>query len=266
MKFREFVDRLSIGIDAGGVARPIGSFTIQAKIMKKSSVIFSISIAVLALPLIARTQEKKGPAPKMTEFHMALMKRGPKWSAKGMNGEIQKGHMTHVLSLLDSGKAVIAGPMGDEGDLVFIYVLRAKSAEEAKAWADGDPAVVSGDLIPEMHRWWSEEVMKTPSKPLKMTTAYIGFLSRGAKWTPEKTPETAALQEAHLANINRLAATKKLVAAGPFGDNGILRGIFVFRVASLAEAKELAETDPAVKAGRLVIDMHPWMVPEGILP
>ena len=174
--------------------------------------------------------------------------------------------MTHVLSLLDSGKAVIAGPMADESDLVGIYILRAKSAEEAKSWAESDPAVQSGDLLPEMHPWWSEEVMKKPTVPMKLTTAYIGFLSRGPKWTPERTPATAALQEAHMANINRLAETKKLVMAGPFGDNGTLRGIFVFKVASLSEAKELAETDPAVKAGRLAIDVRPWQVPEGILP
>ena len=220
----------------------------------------------MAVPLLAQAQAKKEPQHKMTEFHMALLKRGPKWSSKGMSSEVQKGHMTHVLSLLDSGKAVIAGPMADESELVGIYILRAKSAEEAKSWAESDPAVQSGDLMPEMHPWWSEEVMKKASVPMKLTTAYIGFLSRGPKWTPEKTPATAALQEAHMANINRLAETKKLVMAGPFGDNGILRGIFVFKVASLAEAKELAETDPAVKAGRLAIDVRPWHVPEGILP
>ncbi|HJP92345.1 MAG TPA: YciI family protein [Pyrinomonadaceae bacterium] len=53
--------------------------------------------------------------------------------------------------------------------------------------------------------------------------------------------------------------------AGPFGDNGNLRGIFVFKVASLDEAKELAAADPAIKAGRLAIEIYPWMVPEGIL-
>jgi uncharacterized protein YciI len=59
---------------------------------------------------------------------------------------------------------------------------------------------------------------------------------------------------------------KKLVAAGPFGDDGQLRGIFVFRVASLDEAKALTASDPAVQAGRLAMDIHQWMVPDGVLP
>ena len=95
---------------------------------------------------------------------------------------------------------------------------------------------------------------------------YLAFITRGEKLTAEKTPATVEIQKGHMANINRLAEMKKLIAAGPFGDNGRLRGIFVFRVASLEEAKALTETDPAVQAGRLAMDIHPWMVPEGVLP
>ena len=47
---------------------------------------------------------------------------------------------------------------------------------------------------------------------------------------------------------------------------GELRGIFVFRASSLAEAQELAATDPMVKIDRLRIELHPWQVPEGVLP
>jgi uncharacterized protein YciI len=108
--------------------------------------------------------------------------------------------------------------------------------------------------------------MKPATIPLKFTKAYFAFLTRGEKWTPERTPQTEAVQKAHLANINRLAEMKKLVVAGPFGDNGRLRGIFVFKVATLEEAKELANTDPAVQAGRLALDVRPWLVFEGMLP
>lgn len=123
-----------------------------------------------------------------------------------------------------------------------------------------------GQIIVEMHPWWSEDVMKKTTTPEKSTRAYLGLLFRGDKWTPEKTPATEELQRAHLANIGRLEKLNKLVVAGPFGDNTPLRGIFVFRVASIDEARELAATDPAVQAGRLKIEMHPWIVPEGILP
>jgi uncharacterized protein YciI len=104
----------------------------------------------------------------------------------------------------------------------------------------------------------------TPRSQYAMTTYYVGFLSRGPKWTPEVTEETKKLQEAHLANISRLASTGKLVLAGPFMDGGSLRGMFVFQVGSMEEAKALCDTDPAVQAGRLAVELHPWYSAKGI--
>ncbi|HKO61412.1 MAG TPA: YciI family protein [Pyrinomonadaceae bacterium] len=224
----------------------------------------------LVTPVVAQTPEKKEPEAKLVQFQMALLRRGPKWEkthtkGSGVTSNTMSEHGRYVVSLLESGKAVIAGPFSDDGDVIGVYVLRG-TADEAKSWVDSDPGVKDGHLVAEMIPWWSEDIMKKPATPMKMTTAYLGFLSRGPKWTPEKTPATEELQKAHMANINRLAETKKLVVAGPFGGNGTLRGIFVFRVDSLAEAKQLAETDPAVQAGRLALDVRPWMVPDGVLP
>jgi uncharacterized protein YciI len=215
-----------------------------------------------------KPEAKTEPAHNLVEFHMALLKHGPKWTA-AENEETKRLHQQHleyVFSLLDSGKAVIAGPFTDDGEIDGIFVFRAKSAAEAKAWAEADPSVASGFRVAEMHPWWSEDIFGKPTKPLKLTQTYFAFLTRGEKWTPEKTPATEEIQKGHMANINRLAQMKKLVAAGPFGDDGRLRGIFVFRVGSLEEAKTLTATDPAVQAGRLAMDIHPWMVPEGVLP
>ena len=235
--------------------------------MKTFFAVFATGLLLLTTSA-APAQEKKEPQSKMVQFQMALIRRGPKWEpthTKGSGGTMSE-HGKYVMSLLESGKAVIAGPFSDEGEIIGVYVLRANTAEEAKMWVDNDPGVKGGHLVAEMIPWWSEDIMKKPSMPVKMSTAYLGFLRRGPKWTPEKTPATEELQKAHMANINRLAETKKLVVAGPFGGNGTLRGIFVFRVDSLDEAKQLAETDPAVQAGRLAIEMRSWLVPEGVLP
>lgn len=70
--------------------------------------------------------------------------------------------------------------------------------------------------------------------------------------------ESMELQRAHLDNINRLAEDGKLVLAGPFMDNGELRGIYVFDVRSVEEAEALTATDPAIKAGSLVMELKPW--------
>jgi len=230
------------------------------------------TIVLLTASLSVSSQQKQetktDPAHKLVEFHMGLLKRGPKWTAE-QNAETKRlleTHVEYVTSLLDSGKVVIAGPLTDNGEIGGVFVFRAKSAEEAKTWAEADPTVTAGFHIAEMHPWWSEDIFGKPAKPLKLTQTFLAFLTRGEKWTPEKTPATEEIQKGHMANINKLAEMKKLVAAGPFGDNGRLRGIFVFRVGSLEEAKLLTATDPAVQAGRLAMDIHPWMVPEGVLP
>ena len=85
----------------------------------------------------------------------------------------------------------------------------------------------------------------------------IAFLKKGPN--RDRTPEESAkLQRAHLDNIVRMANEGLLVLAGPFLDNGELRGIYVFNVETVEEAKKLTETDPAIQAGSLVMELHPW--------
>jgi uncharacterized protein len=70
--------------------------------------------------------------------------------------------------------------------------------------------------------------------------------------------QRAELQRKHLKNIMRLAAEGTLIIAGPFLDDQAIRGIFIFNVESIEEARTIAETDPAVKAGTLILELHPW--------
>ena len=104
----------------------------------------------------------------------------------------------------------------------------------------------------------------------QMTIYYIYLLKKGPTWTPDPTPEIEALQEAHLANLRRLGELGKLVLNGPlldsFATSGEIRGIGVLKTSSLAEAQELIGTDPMVKVGRLIFELHAWMVEKNILP
>ena len=242
---------------------------LKNKMVRKLLLIFIVICSLIATPLIG-ARHKEAPKSKLVQFHMAIVKKGPKWSdAKTAEvDQIYQQHFGYVMSLLDSGRAVIAGPLGDDTGILGIFIFRAKSAEEAKAWADDDPAVKAGFHLNEMHPWWSEDIFKKANSPLKFSTVYLGFLKSGPnrKQGDGETPAVQELQRAHIANIERLAEMKKLVAAGPFGDDGNLRGIFVFRVGSLQEAQDLCATDPMVKIGRLAVELHPWQVPEGVLP
>ncbi len=103
-----------------------------------------------------------------------------------------------------------------------------------------------------------------------MTIYYIYLLKKGPTWSPDATPEIEALQEAHLANLRRLGEMGKLVLNGPlldsFATSGEIRGIGVLKTSSLAEAQELISTDPMVKVGRLIFELHTWMVEKHRLP
>lgn len=102
-----------------------------------------------------------------------------------------------------------------------------------------------------------------------MTIYYIFLLKKGPAWTAEETQELDALQEAHLSNMRRLADIGKLVINGPlldsFAISGEIRGIGALKTTSLAEAQALISTDPIVKAGHLMYELHAWMVEQNIL-
>src|SRR5438128_1405382 len=227
----------------------------------------ALGVLILVLTSFSIAQE---PQHRLVQFQMAIMKKGPEWvsTKEPERKQIRQQHLANVLSLLDSGKAVITGPFDDDTDLAGIFILRASSTAEAKSWVDADPAVKAGLMVPEMHPWWSEDNFKKPNTPLKLEKVYFGFLKTGPnrKAGDASTPEIQQLQKAHIANIERLAGLKKLVVAGPFGDDGDLRGIFVFRAASMQEAQELSATDPMIKIDRLRIELHPWYLPDGVLP
>lgn len=86
----------------------------------------------------------------------------------------------------------------------------------------------------------------------------FAFLVSGPSKEKRTDAERQATQMAHLANITRLAEEKKLFVAGPFGPGNPhpdARGIFVFATGDESVAREWTNTDPAVQAGVLGMEL-----------
>lgn len=88
--------------------------------------------------------------------------------------------------------------------------------------------------------------------------SYVMAMLKSGPNRDQDSATRSALQRAHLDNIKRLAEEGKLVMAGPFLDDSEIRGIYIFAVPTIEEAEELTLTDPAVKAGSLIMELHPW--------
>jgi uncharacterized protein YciI len=81
------------------------------------------------------------------------------------------------------------------------------------------------------------------------------------KTGPTPVPKGAkrdAMFAGHFANMERLSRDGKLVLAGPFDEDGGWRGLFVFAVADIEEAKRLTATDPVIVNGEMVAEYHRW--------
>ncbi|MFI5285108.1 MAG: YciI family protein [Candidatus Dormibacteria bacterium] len=73
------------------------------------------------------------------------------------------------------------------------------------------------------------------------------------------------IQREHLEYHRALRASGDVATNGPVMDqrDESLRGLTFYKTGSLARAHELAEADPAVRAGRLVVDVMTWLCPPG---
>jgi len=85
----------------------------------------------------------------------------------------------------------------------------------------------------------------------------LAYLKEGPNRDRTKE-ESNTLQRAHLDNISKMAADGKLSIAGPFLDTGEVRGIYIFNTESIEEAERWANSDPAIKAGSLILEMRLW--------
>jgi uncharacterized protein len=103
--------------------------------------------------------------------------------------------------------------------------------------------------------------------PTAWQVAHVVMLFDG----PQAADTTAAMRatmQAHIQYQLRLQRDGLAVAGGGFatGAPADLTGLTLLRTTDLAEARRIAEQDPAVRAGRFHVVVRTWYVPAGRLP
>ncbi|MFV1884823.1 MAG: YciI family protein [Balneola sp.] len=104
--------------------------------------------------------------------------------------------------------------------------------------------------------------MEWAGEKITMQKYFIVFLKSGPNRN-QSEDEAAKLQEQHLAYLGGLYEQGIINLNGPTGGEGDIRGFSVYNVATMEQALEYANADPMVKAGRLVIEAHPWWLAKG---
>ncbi|GAA4464624.1 hypothetical protein GCM10023093_15380 [Nemorincola caseinilytica] len=105
---------------------------------------------------------------------------------------------------------------------------------------------------------------ETPETQYEMKKYYLVLLKRG----PEQGQDSAtlaALMKEHLAHLERMYNENKMSMCGPLAVDNEIRGICVYHIDDIEEVRRLAGSDPAVKAGRLTVQVLPWYTAKGMI-
>jgi uncharacterized protein len=98
---------------------------------------------------------------------------------------------------------------------------------------------------------------------MELESFELVLLRRPPEPTAYPDAELSRIQAEHLAYHARLRAEGVIVTNGPVLDqpDPSLRGLAFYRTGSIERSRQLAEGDPAVRAGRLTVEIMTWYCP-----
>ena len=118
-------------------------------------------------------------------------------------------------------------------------------------------AFAQDDAAPKNPKFDAELAKRVGADKMGMRQYVLVILKTGPKRVPDG-PERDEMFKGHFANMKRLAAEGKLALAGPLDQVDGWRGLFIFAVSEIEEAKKLAETDPVIIKGEMVAEYHKY--------
>ena len=98
----------------------------------------------------------------MNPYYLVILKKGKaEITDKAKRSELMKGHMNNIKKLAKDGKLIVAGPMLEENQNNYsgIFILDAKTKEEAESLVLTDPSVKSGIFDVDIYKWYGSAAL-----------------------------------------------------------------------------------------------------------
>jgi len=93
---------------------------------------------------------------QIRQYWFAMLLKGNNRTQDSVTAaKIQEGHMANINKLYYEGKLKVAGPFGDNGNWLGIFIFDCKTKEEVEQLLKTDPAVSSGRLAYDIRPWWT---------------------------------------------------------------------------------------------------------------
>lgn len=126
--------------------------------MNKSQLLF-----LLLFPMLLNAQsdnpKPKEPGFSIKQYFFVMLTAGPTRNQDSVTADkIQKGHMANIERLYYAGKLKVAGPFGDEGKWIGLFIFDCPDQAEVEKLLKTDPAIQSGRLVYEIHPWWTSPI------------------------------------------------------------------------------------------------------------
>jgi uncharacterized protein YciI len=233
-------------------------------------------LAACACAAIAFAQSRRPDPSTMAAYVVGIYTRGPKWTPgrTPYSDSIQAGHLENMRRMAATGILIGAGPFKNDTRTRGLLIFRDFPPETIQRMVKMDPALQTQRLLIELHRWYAPRgigdayaarAKLRPQNPDSMILMPVVLLQ---KPTYAAQPDSVSLARAtagHMGHILDLMLSGQMLAGGPFFEPGPIRGICFFGT-DTTTALKLSLDDPAVKAGRLEVQMLPWYTAWGVMP
>jgi uncharacterized protein len=107
--------------------------------------------------IVKRAKNGNGkPEEQVKQYWFVMLTKGNNRDQDSATAaKIQKGHMENISRLYYAGKLKVAGPFGDDGDWLGIFIFDCNTKEEVEKLLKTDPAVEAGRLTFDIRPWWT---------------------------------------------------------------------------------------------------------------